>query len=135
MKKLNTKEFIERSNKIHANKYDYSETEYIKNDQKIKIICPIHGAFYQLASDHLFGHGCKICGIEKSVSKKRNKLEDLIKRANIVHNNKYTYDKIKDHSRMVDDVFVTCQRHGDFSTCLHYHINKKRGCPKCEHGK
>jgi very-short-patch-repair endonuclease/rubrerythrin len=132
MKKLTTKEFIDRSNKVHNYKYDYSKSNYIGSDFNIDIICPIHGEFTQPADEHMRGHGCKKCGIEKYVSKKRNKLEDLIKRANIIHNNKYIYDKIKDHTSMTDDVLVTCPKHGDFPTCLHYHINKKRCCPKCD---
>ena len=62
--KFNTstlKEFIERSSRIHNNKYDYSKSEYIKCKSKIAIICHKHGLFYQIAGDHLNGHGCPKC--------------------------------------------------------------------------
>lgn len=36
-KKSNTKEFIEKSKKVHGDKYDYSEVVYINNCTKVKI--------------------------------------------------------------------------------------------------
>ena len=40
-KRLTTKEFIEKANIIHNNKYDYSLVEYKNSFKKIKIICQI----------------------------------------------------------------------------------------------
>lgn len=55
-KELTTK-FIEKSIKIHGNKYDYSLVDYIDNKTKIKIICSIHGCFEQTPGIHLRGSG------------------------------------------------------------------------------
>lgn len=41
--------------------YNYTLVEYINNDTKVKIICPIHGQFEQLPRSHLTGTGCKKC--------------------------------------------------------------------------
>ena len=61
-KRLYTNErFIEKARKIHGNKYDYSKTKYIKSNEKVEIICPKHGSFYQTATDHLQGAGCPRC--------------------------------------------------------------------------
>ena len=60
-KNLTTEEFIKRSNIIHNNKYDYSETNYINNSTLVKIICPEHGLFEQKPIYHLDGHGCPHC--------------------------------------------------------------------------
>jgi len=54
-KGLTTEEFIEKSQKVHGDKYDYSNVEYKKCDTKVKIICEIHGEFKQRASSHLQG--------------------------------------------------------------------------------
>lgn len=55
--------FITKSNTIHENKYDYSNSVYTGSLNKIKIICPYHGEFEQVALDHMtHGHGCKKCG-------------------------------------------------------------------------
>lgn len=61
MRKLNTSEFIKRAILVHGNKYDYSKVKYNLSSEKICIVCPIHGEFWQLPSDHLRGHGCKKC--------------------------------------------------------------------------
>lgn len=60
-RRLTTEEFIKRAIKIHGNKYDYSKVEYKKCDEKICIICPEHGEFWQLPSKHLNGQGCFKC--------------------------------------------------------------------------
>lgn len=44
-KKKTLKEFLIEANKVHNNKYDYSESEYIGTDTNMTIICPIHGPF------------------------------------------------------------------------------------------
>jgi phage FluMu protein Com len=59
-----TYDFIKRSQIIHNNKYDYSQTHYKHSQQKLNIICPKHGEFSQIARDHLLGMGCWKCGIE-----------------------------------------------------------------------
>ena len=56
-KKLTTKEFIERAKNVHGDKYDYSKVNYINCEEKVCIICPIHGEFWQIATEHLQGHG------------------------------------------------------------------------------
>jgi hypothetical protein len=61
-KKLTTESFTEKAQKVHGDKYDYSQVEYTNNVSKVKIICKEHGAFEQIASNHLTGHGCPACG-------------------------------------------------------------------------
>ena len=74
--KLTTQVFIERAKRIHNNKYDYSASKYINNLSLIKIICPIHGEFEQIASEHLRGHGCPMC---KESSYEKDIAEELKK--------------------------------------------------------
>ena len=71
-----TEEFIEKARNIHRNRYDYSKVEYTKSSEKICIICPEHGEFWQIANDHIRWCGCPICkqsNLEKEIM---NKLED-----------------------------------------------------------
>lgn len=60
-KNKSTKEFIDKAKSIHGDAYDYSETEYRSAKEKVKIICRKHGAFYQIAGNHLNGSGCPKC--------------------------------------------------------------------------
>ena len=61
-RKSNTKNFIERASIKHNNKYDYSKVDYKNNYEKVCIICPEHGEFWQKPNDHLRGIGCAMCG-------------------------------------------------------------------------
>jgi len=56
-----------------------------------------------------------------------------VSKANILHNNKYTYTKTI-YVRWGDKVIVTCPIHGDFKTIAGKHIatsHHPTGCPKC----
>ena len=62
-----TKEFIKDAILLHGDKYDYSLSDYKGVDNKLKIICNIHGIFEQTPYAHLKGSGCPKCvgkGIE-----------------------------------------------------------------------
>ena len=55
-------EFIERARKVHGDKYDYSKVNYIKSSEKVCIICPEHGEFWQAPSTHISQKcGCPVC--------------------------------------------------------------------------
>ena len=60
--------FIDKANKIHQQKYDYSKVTYINNATKTIIFCPQHGEFKQSPISHLSGHGCKKCAQDYSPS-------------------------------------------------------------------
>jgi very-short-patch-repair endonuclease len=65
----NTKDFIEKANVIHGDKYDYSFAVYINVKSKLLIICKKHKQqFTQRPNDHLSGQGCPLC-INKSEAK------------------------------------------------------------------
>ncbi len=80
--KTNQQDFINMSNIIHNNKYDYSLVEYSNNKIKIKIICPNHGVFETSPRQHLIGQECKLC------SNKNMRLK-MIKRIEENKNNGY----------------------------------------------
>lgn len=60
---LTKEQFITKAKLIHGDKYDYSKVNYINTTTKICIICPKHGEFYQLPTEHLKGHGCGKCSM------------------------------------------------------------------------
>ena len=66
IRKKTVNEFIARSKKIHGDKYDYSKVHDINSKDKLIIICPVHGEYSQLASNH-YKYGCGLCGREKNV--------------------------------------------------------------------
>ena len=65
LKRSNLDEFIYKSNLKHNNKYSYCFSEYINARTKLKIICPIHGEFFQVPHTHINGAGCPKCANEE----------------------------------------------------------------------
>lgn len=61
-----TEQFIAEARLIHGDKYDYSKVEYKTANDKVCIICPIHGEFWQRPYAHLnFKQGCRKCYEDK----------------------------------------------------------------------
>jgi len=60
----NTKDFIQKANIIHSDKYDYSKVNYFNNKTRIIITCNKHGDFEIRPDDHLKGAGCQKCSFE-----------------------------------------------------------------------
>jgi hypothetical protein len=61
---LSNEEFIIKAQIKHRYKYDYNQVVYINNSTKVAIICPQHGLFLQLPSNHLRGSQCPLCSKE-----------------------------------------------------------------------
>jgi hypothetical protein len=131
--KSNNKDFIEKSNKIHDNKYDYSLVDYINNKTKIKIICPIHGIFEQRPDTHIKKQGCRECGILNRIKKQSNNNEIFIHKANKIHGNKYDYSLV-DYETNKNKVTIKCLNHGIFKQRPNNHLNGD-GCPYCSNSK
>jgi hypothetical protein len=123
-KKLTTKEFIDKANIVHKNKFIYSE-EYISNKIKTSIICPIHGLFKQRPNDHLNGDGCSKCSGKYKVTN-----EEFINEASLIHNDKYDYSLIN-YVNSKTKINIICPIHGEFEQTPDNHCSKKQGCFKC----
>ena len=72
--RLTLKEFIKKANKCHNNFYNYSKVVYKNAKEKICIICPKHGEFWQSPNNHLSGDGCPEC----NKSKLENKMKSFL---------------------------------------------------------
>lgn len=60
--RFSLKDFLELAKQVHGDKYDYSQVVYINNKTPVKIICPIHGEFWQRPDTHTNRkHGCRLC--------------------------------------------------------------------------
>lgn len=77
-KRTGTQNFIKDSAIVHSNKYDYSKVEYVNTQTKVVIICPTHGVFEQIPSNHLKGYGCRKCSNGNSVSSYEYELLNFI---------------------------------------------------------
>ena len=71
-----TDTFIQQAKEVHGDKYNYDKVEYTKSSEKVCIICPEHGEFWQIATDHIQGRGCPKCG-RIATAKKLTKVNTL----------------------------------------------------------
>lgn len=70
-------EFIQKSNIIHNHYYDYSKVVWVDEKTKIVVICPIHGEFSVIPSDHLRGIGCTQCAELESMFDKCERIAKM----------------------------------------------------------
>jgi hypothetical protein len=75
-KQMSQKEFIDKANNKHINKYDYSKVNYVNNYTRVILICHKHGEFLQVPSNHLRGQGCPLCKNSKGENTIKKFLED-----------------------------------------------------------
>ena len=123
------KEFIERANALHNNKYRYKCNDYRNTDTKVTIICPEHGEFKQRAAKHLKGQGCRKCFNKRTGERTKRTNDDFIKEAQSIHDNAYSYEKV-DYIECHSKVIITCPDHGDFAQTPNSHL-LGQGCPLC----
>lgn len=136
MKKLTNNDFINKSNIIHNYKYDYSLTNYIKSNIKVKIICKkCNSVFEQRPNDHLSGHGCIICNANLNLTPL-----EIIEKSNKIHHNKYDYSLFLKYSlknnykNQKSLISIICPIHGEFNQQINNHLNGK-GCKNCNRSK
>lgn len=128
-KKVNKEEVINRFISVHGDKYDYSKVDYVKMHKNVTIICPEHGEFQMSPHSHIFGQGCPKCGIAKRTMKKRDNRDTFIKKAILVHGDKYDYSKVE-YIDSQTKVCVICPEHGEFLIRPYSHL-QGNGCRKC----
>lgn len=120
--------FLRKAVEKHGGKYNYSKVVYVTSQDKVLIICPLHGEFSQTPSNH-YKFGCLKCGNESTASKRRKRLEEFITQAEVVHGNKYDYSNV-DYVNNRTKVNIICSKHGPFSQTPGAHL-RGQGCVKC----
>lgn len=130
--KMTQEEFIAKAQAKHGNKFDYSQTEYIRSGEKVTIRCIEHNnTFSQFAGAHLTGkNGCQECNGQKPINK-----EEFVKRAVAGHGEgKFDYSLISDSmsGSVHDKVSIICLKHNiTFEQSAWVHLHPSNGCPKC----
>ncbi len=128
-KRKTLEDFIKKSRLVHGDKYDYSNVEYKCSNEKIIIICKIHGDFLQIPSDHYNGHGCSKCYQSTLSERFLQTTEEFIERSKKIHGDLYDYSKVN-YKNSKKKVIIICKIHGEFQQIPTDHYNG-HGCPKC----
>lgn len=124
-----TEEWVNKTKQVHGDKYDYSKVTYNSSHEKVCIICPIHGEFWQMPYLHINGrNGCPECN-----QFKKSNTDEFVEKVKKIHGNKYDYSKVK-YINAYTKVRIICPNHGEFFQTPHMHL-LGQGCPKCRSSK
>lgn len=134
--RYNTNEWIEKTTKVHGERYDYSKVEYVNNSTKICIICKEHGEFWQTPANHIKGKNCPKCtGHFMDKNFFLNKVKEIYKDKS--GNPLYDYSLV-DYYDSSTHITIICHKielktgkeHGEFSKTPNKHLGGQ-GCPLC----
>lgn len=117
-------EYIKQAVELHGERFTYSGVEYKHGQAYLKVVCPEHGEFTQLAQDHLKGVGCSKC------SRHVFDTQSFITSATAVHNGRYKYESVE-YTGSTAKVTINCDIHGTFDQTPNMHVNESQGCPRC----
>lgn len=109
--------FLKKARAVHGDRYDYSKVVYTRAKDKVEIVCPDHGSFFQSPDSHPKMFGCKFCRVEEVP----NTLgfsgllttEEFLGRCKKEHLNKYDVSKVV-YMGKHNKVMVICPTHGEF---------------------
>ena len=126
-KRLTLEEFIDRGNKCHNNKYNYSKATLVDTSSTVIVICPEHGEFKVNAKRHYSeSSGCPSC--TNYIKNDHNK---FIERARLIHGDKYDYSK-SIYVASSKKLKIICPLHGEFEVTPSLHYGpRKVGCTAC----
>jgi hypothetical protein len=116
---VNKEKFIKKSVTKYGDRYDYSLVKYINSRTPVEIIDRLERInFYQSPYFHL--NGLSPISYGNLLFKKR---------ANLKHNDKYSYSQ-SEYISNKDKIQIICPEHGVFEQRPDNHLNGT-GCPKC----
>jgi very-short-patch-repair endonuclease len=128
MRLMNTEIFVNKSNMVHSNTYNYIKTVWVSNKSKVIITCLIHGDFIQSPNNHLSGFKCIKCSIEQRSEKRRS--NDFIKKSKSKFGDKFDYERVI-YINNSTNVNIECNEHGLIQIIPTVHLKSNTGCSKC----
>jgi len=131
---LTPKQFLEKANELHNNKYTYPNyKEYKSNQIKLDILCKDHGVFKQRPGSHLQGEGCPECA--KIIVGKKTREANLMSQEDFINKVESFGKENMDYSKSVysgshSKVRVRCKKHGYYETTAG-NLMTGTDCQKC----
>lgn len=137
-KKLTQQDFETRARSAHGDYYDLSKAVYVRGDNKVDVICPVHGEFSIGARRFMEGQGCRQCWLDR-IGKRKRELEEIAEKERYERNR--TREEEKRKAREAPDKFCKrCEQvkpksefrdvdnafDGSFSICKQCEIEKRR---------
>ena len=100
------KQFINESNQVHDFKYSYDKLDYISNQTKVIITCPIHGDFKQRPLSHIQGNGCSNC----NESKGEKEIARFLNKNNISYYRQHKFHDCRNVFELPFDFYIPSKR-------------------------
>lgn len=114
--------------KAHGNYYGYSEVVYKNSATKVKVICPVHGAFMIAPGHHKNGVGCSKCYFDSQKTSK----QEFVRRSQEVFGDRYDYSFFDKMPPVGKKVKIKCLEHDEiFFQEPRNHMKGHTGCSKC----
>lgn len=125
-------EFLEKAEKVHGDKYNYSLVDYKNSKINVTIGCKACGnVFEQTPNSHLRGSGCDPCGYKVASEKLRHDTERFANAASNVHGNAFDYSEV-DYVTTHTKVKIKCRTcNNSFMQQPMKHL-QGRGCHFCQ---
>lgn len=122
----------EKAKNLFLSRLDLNKWEFIdyESPSKVTVKCKTCNNIRITNSNNILRFGCKHCASMESNRDRILTNEEFIKRAQDVHNDTYTYDKVQ-YVNWNTPVIITCKNHGDFLQAPGKHL-AGHGCPKCK---
>lgn len=123
---------IEDCSKVHDNMYKYiNDRSLYRTVDTIDIVCPIHGQFSKVLSEHLSGGGCQQC----SLSARRLSVDTVSKyvlEATEHFNGKYDYTNTDLNLKSIkQNITYACPVHGLITQSFENHFIQFHSCNRC----
>lgn len=122
-------------NEINPGFYDFSKVleSFTGMNNKIEVICPIHGSFFPQAGNFLNGHGCKLCSnIQNGINKSLGKDRFIERSIEVWGKDRWNYNKVNYVNQNIE-IELYCNLHRIYYWQLPVtHLQGFCGCPKCK---
>jgi hypothetical protein len=119
-------ELLSKARIVHSGRFDYSKVITLSTNEKVEIVCPDHGPFWQTLYDHAVKQtDCPKCAIAAD----RLSYEEFVSNAQALYGNRYDYSKVV-LGTVASLVTITCKEHGDFVQRAASHLAGNK-CKKC----
>ena len=130
MRKLTYEEILSKCRSVHGDKYIYP-TDMLerKEKNKVPIICPVHGEFWQILSNHYKGCGCPKCSGNYNYN--TNEYKEFLSKK--ISNDDIILDKVS-YVNNHTPITLICKKHGEFQI-LPCSIEDNCVCPECQKNK
>ena len=135
-RRMTFSEFTEIANLVHGSKYTYDESSYLSASDYITIICPKHGEFKHLGTNHIhLGHGCPKCASygSKSETELYEYLCSIVGKEKVIEKKRGAINGNKEL-----DIYIPSKKfavefnglywHCELSKDKNYHLNKTKEC-------